>query len=61
MLIEIGEVSRMFVEGQEVIYKKTNEIAIIEDANNDSTGEWYYISINNGDCITAYANELKAV
>lgn len=51
----------MFVEGQEVIYKKTNEIAIIEDANNDSTGEWYYISINNGDCITAYANELKAV
>lgn len=59
--IEIGEVNRMFVEGQEVIYKKTNEIAIVEDANNDSTGEWYYISINNGDCITADVDELQSI
>lgn len=47
----------MFELGQKVLYK--NEIAIIEDVNNDSTGEWYFISINNGDCISVYADELQ--
>ena len=51
----------MFVEGQKVLYLKTNEIAIIEDVNKDSTGEWYFFSIDNGDCIEAYQDELQAL
>ena len=48
----------MFELGQEVTYLKTNEKVIIEEVNNDSDGEWYFISLPEGDCITAYANEL---
>ncbi|MBR5636714.1 MAG: hypothetical protein IKW81_07305 [Pseudobutyrivibrio sp.] len=51
----------MFKEGQSVLYIPTKEVAMVEDVNQDSSGEWYFISINNGDCFPVYAAELKAL
>ena len=51
----------MFELGQKVIYKKTNEESIIEEVNTDSTGEWYFISVNGGDCISVDADEKQPI
>ena len=51
----------MFIEGQKVRYIKTNEQVTIEDVNNDSNGEWYYILTVDGDCFPGDASELVSL
>ena len=56
-----GGNDKMFIEGQNVRYIKTNEQVTIEDVNNDSNGEWYFILTVDGDCFPVDASELVSL